>query len=71
MDYERFYRDILELQADLQTELLLDAEDELAVKESLRRPPDYKKVRALASTFDLQEYVAGLVAIGRAADAVI
>lgn len=59
MNLQDMYDFTLKIQKELEADLLADAEDQLKVSPRLRRPPDYKIVRALAAAYDLQEYFAG------------
>lgn len=62
MDYRVAYDAVMELQYRLQAELIPVAAKDLL--EYPHRPPagaDFRKVKALAATFELQEYLAGLL----------
>lgn len=63
MDLRAIYEAILEIQAQLRDELLMDAGYELQQKHSLRSDPDFRKVQALAAAYTLQDYLSNEMAI--------
>lgn len=58
MDYKAAYDLVLQIQQQLEAEVLAEAEQELQQKDYLRHL-DYLKIKALAATYELQEYLAG------------
>lgn len=62
MDYRAAYDMIMDLQEELNLQILEDAMEELKVKPSLRSGLDYKPVKALAATYELQDFLANRIA---------
>ena len=68
MNLQDMYDFTLNIQKTLEEELLIDAEEQLKVPIRLRRSPDYKAKKALAATYDLQEYLASQLSVTANAD---
>ena len=60
MDYNAAYEMVMDLQQQLRTEVLADAANEQQYAEHLRHL-DYRTVKALAATYELQEFLADRV----------
>lgn len=62
MDIRDTYYAVMELQTQLYTEVLDDAEKERQYTAHVQSDPDYRKIKALAATYELQDYLAAAIA---------